>query len=72
MSVLQIVQALAVSLNKLGDGRYLKRDLRGAMQYYKEALRIRQESCKGLEPDAAEVQLGIVTSLLKVVDVEQV
>ena len=59
-------------MNKLGDRRYIEKDLRGAMQHYKEALRIRQESCKVAEPVSAEVQLGIVTSLLKVVDIEQV
>ena len=61
-----------MSLNKLGDRRYLQRDLCSAKQYYKEALRIRQESCKGTEPVSAEVQLGIATSLLKLVDIEQV
>ena len=70
--VLQVVQALAVSLNKLGDRLYLGKDLHGAMQYYKEALRIRQDSCKGPEPALAEALLGLVTSLLKVVDLEQV
>ncbi len=72
MAALQVVQALAVSLNKLGDREYLGKDLRGAMQHYKEALRIRQESCKGAEPVPAEALLGLVTSLLKVVDIEQV
>lgn len=59
-------------MNKLGDRRYIEKDLRGALQHYKEALRIRQDSCKGAKSVSAEVQLGIVTSLLKVVDIEQV
>ena len=69
---LQVVQAMAVSLNKLGDRQYLGKDLHGAMQYYKEALRVRQDSCKGAEAVPAEALLGLVTSLLKVVDIEQV
>ena len=60
-----------MSLNKLGDRRYLGKDLHGAMQYYKEALRIRRDSCRGAEPVPAEALLGLVTSLLKVVDIEQ-
>ena len=63
---------MAVSLNKLGDRQYLGKDLRGALQFYKEALSIRQEFCKGPKTVPAEALLGVVTSLLKVVDIEQV
>ena len=61
-----------MSLNKLGDRQYLDKNLHGAKQHYTEALRIRQEFCNGAEPVSAELQLGIVTSLLKVLDIEQV
>ena len=61
-----------MSLNRLGDRQYLDKDVRGAMRHYKEALRIRQESCQGAEPMSAEAELGVVTSLLKVADAEQV
>lgn len=59
-------------MNKLGDRQYLDKDLPGAKQHYTEALRVRQEFCNGAEPVSAELQLGIVTSLLKVLDIEQV
>ena len=63
---------MAVSMNKLGDRAYFEKDLHSAIHHYREALSIRQASCNGLEPISAEVQLGIVTSLLKVADIEQV
>ena len=68
----QVAQALAVSMNKLGDQRYLSGDLHRAKQHYTEALRARQGSCCSSQPASVEAQLGIVTSLLKVLDIEQV
>ena len=68
----QVAQALAVSMNKLGDQRYLSGDLQGAKQHYTEALTTRQGSCCPSEPASVETQLGVVTSLLKVLDIEQV
>ena len=66
-------------MNKLGDRKYLDKDLSGARQHYAEALALRQESCKSVESASqvgeaalAEAQLGVVTSLLKVLDIEQV
>ena len=69
---LQVAQALTVSMNKLGDQRYLIGDLQGAKQHYTEALTTRQGSCCPSEPASVETQLGVVTSLLKVLDIEQV
>ena len=69
---LQVAQALAVSMNKLGDQRYLSGDLQKAKQHYTEALITRQGSCCPSEPASVETQLGVVTSLLKVLDIEQV
>ena len=76
---MQVVQALAVSMNKLGDRKYLDSDLSGARHYYAEALALRKESCTSAgsasqvaEAASAEAQLGVVTSLLKVLDIEQV
>jgi hypothetical protein len=67
-------------MNKLGDRKYLDKDLSGARQLYAEALALRKESCcksaqsasPVAEPALAEAQLGMVTSLLKVLDIEQV
>ena len=59
-------------MNKLGDRQYLDKNLHGAKQHYTEALRIRQEFRNGTDPVSAELQLGIVTSLLKVLDIEEV
>ena len=69
---MQVAQALAVSMNKLGDQSNLKGDLDGAKQHYTEALRTRQGSCCPSEPASVHTQLGVVTSLLKVLDIEQV
>ena len=69
---LQIAQALAVSMNKLGDQRYLSGDLHGAKQHYLEALRTRQGCCSPSKPASVESHLGVATSLLKVLDIEQV
>ena len=66
-------------MNKLGDRKYLDKDLSGARQHYAEALALRKESCKSAESASqvveaalAEAKLGVVTSLLKVFDIEQV
>ena len=69
---LQVAQALAVSMNKLGDQKYLGGDLPGAKQHYTEALKTRQGSCCPSKAASVETQLGVVTSLLKVLDIEQV
>ena len=61
-----------MSMNKLGDQRYLKGDLKGAKQHYTEALRARQGSGCPSKSASVESQLGVVTSLLKVLDIEQV
>ena len=70
--ILQVAQALAVSMNKLGDQKYLQGDLHGAKQHYTEALRTRQGSCCPSNAASVETQLGVVTSLVKVLDIEQV
>ena len=69
----QVMQALTVSTNKLGDRKYIDGDLLGAQQLYTEALRIRQGFCSSSsKPASVEMQLGIVTSFLKILDLEQV
>ncbi|CAL8465506.1 g5042 [Coccomyxa elongata] len=72
----QVAHALAVSHNKLGDLHFLRSDLVQARCNYRDALDIRQRTfdvpSKGGENDAdVTAVLSLITSMLKVADVEE-
>lgn len=68
----EVVHALSVSLNKLGDVRFYEGDLAGARVYYLRALQERQ-ALAGSEPGAVTPSqvLDVAVSLSKVADVDR-
>jgi tetratricopeptide (TPR) repeat protein len=65
----EVQHALTVSLNKLGDLRYMQGDLPAARQQYSAALDIRQAACASEGGGTAMQQLDLAASLVKVADV---
>eukprot|EP00246_Nothoceros_aenigmaticus_P017304 TRINITY_DN8385_c0_g1_i1.p1 TRINITY_DN8385_c0_g1~~TRINITY_DN8385_c0_g1_i1.p1 ORF type:complete len:392 (+),score=68.62 TRINITY_DN8385_c0_g1_i1:190-1365(+) len=66
----EMVHALSVSLNKLGDLQYYADELGAAREYYKRALSVRRSSVKELKLPSAEV-LDVAVSLAKIADVDR-
>ncbi|EFJ17444.1 hypothetical protein SELMODRAFT_154638 [Selaginella moellendorffii] len=66
----EIVHALSVSLNKLGDLKYYADDLECALALYKQALQVRDRAQAGRNDLSAE-SIDVVVSLAKVADVQR-
>ncbi|KAL3696286.1 hypothetical protein R1sor_010362 [Riccia sorocarpa] len=65
----EVIHALSVSLNKLGDLKYYAQDLAAAHQYYLRALKLRQNAAD-LSKLSSQV-LDVAVSLAKVADVNR-
>ena len=73
MPILQVRQALTVTLNKSGDLQYRIGDLGAAEGFYTRALGIRRDSLAiSAADDKPRLQLDVALSLAKVADIQQV
>jgi len=66
----EVVHALSVSLNKLGDLKYYAQDLEGARAFYAQALDVRVEATQDFKTLSPQV-LDVAVSLAKVADVDR-
>ncbi|KAA3481470.1 Zinc ion binding [Gossypium australe] len=68
---LEITHTLSVSLNKIGDLKYYRRDLQAARSYYLRSLGVRRDVIKNNSGVASQV-IDVAVSLAKVADVDRI
>ena len=61
----QVIHALAVSLNKLGDLRFYADDLPAARDYYEQALAVRRDAVQAAGDAAKPSQVGYTSEYRK-------
>lgn len=66
----EVVHALSVSLNKLGDLKYYAEDLESARAFYSKSLQVRKNSLTDFTQLSSQV-LDVAVSLAKVADVDR-
>lgn len=66
----EVVHALSVSLNKMGDLKYYANDLQSARTYYARALNVRKDALVDFTQLSSQV-LDVAVSLAKVADVDR-
>lgn len=70
---MQVVHALAVSHNKLGDLAYGQGDLQGAVAHYRQGLEVREQALhQPTHPPGPVQHLDAAVSIIKVADACQV
>ncbi|KAI8563940.1 hypothetical protein RHMOL_Rhmol03G0147900 [Rhododendron molle] len=68
LELVQIIHALSVSLNKVGDLKYYDEDLQGARSYYFQSLNVRRDAIKNHPSSPSQDLVCLVYKLLRYVD----